>query len=63
VKISDAAVGLLNKYATRALARKIDSEDQWIYAKGLEDGQTLLAQDILGELKPDVEVPAELESE
>ena len=53
MKISDAVVSLLNQYAARPLAATISPVDGWIYAKGAEDGATILAQQILETLVPD----------
>ena len=53
MKISDAVISLLTSYADRPLARTIAPDDGWIYAKGAEDGATILAQQILETLVPD----------
>lgn len=63
MRLSDAAVKLLKEYAARPLARNIHPEDQTVYSLGLTDGTTITAQEILDQLKPDVVVPVELESE
>ena len=63
MKLSDAAVKLLKEYAARPLARNIHPEDLNVYNQGLVDGTAILAKEILDQLKPDVVVPEELESE
>ena len=63
MKISDAVVSLLSGYAARPLARTIAPDDGWIYAKGVEDGATILAQQILETLIPDEPVAEVKESE
>ena len=60
MRLSDAVVSLLSSYAARPMARTIAPEDGWIYAKGVEDGATILAKEILAQLKPDVVVPEEI---
>ena len=53
MKISDAVISLLTSYADRPLARTIAPDDGWIYAKGVEDGATILAKEILAQLNPE----------
>ena len=61
MKISDAFHDLLKEYSIRPVARKIHPEDEYIYTSGLQDGVTLLAREILGQLQE--EVTDEKESE
>ena len=53
MRLSDAVVSLLSSYAARPMARTIAPEDGWIYAKGVEDGATILAKEILAQLNPE----------
>ena len=63
MKLSDATVKLLQEYAAKPLSRNIHPEDATVYSQGLADGTAILAKEILEQLKPDVVVPVELESE
>ena len=63
MKISDAVISLLTSYAARPLARTIAPDGGWIYAKGVEDGATILAKEILETLTPDEPVAEVKESE
>ena len=60
MKLSDAFVTLLKEYSIRPVTRGLHREDQTVYSYGLADGVTLLAQEILEQLKPDVAVPEEV---
>jgi hypothetical protein len=55
MKISDAFVTLLREYSSRPLAQGLHREDAPIYSLGLKDGVTLLAQELLEQLKPEEE--------
>ena len=45
--ISEAMVKLLKEYASEEMARSVHPEDRNVYARGLADGRTLLAQMLL----------------
>ena len=62
MRLSDGAVAYLREKSTRELARRIHPEDLTIYNIGLEDGVTILAKEILEQLKPEEPV-IEKESE
>jgi hypothetical protein len=49
--ISDMLVSLLRAKAAKELARNIHPEDAIVYARGLEDGTTMLAGWVIDQLK------------
>ena len=54
--ISEATVKLLKEYASEEMARNIHPEDSKVYARGLADGRTLLAQMLLESFEEEIPV-------
>jgi hypothetical protein len=56
MKISDSMVQKLKECAAQEMARSIHVEDQKVYARGVADGATVLAQTILENLEEETPV-------
>lgn len=65
MKLSGGSISVLREYAARPFVRNVHPEDRLVYEQGLQDGITLISQQILEKLLPEeVQIPvSEVETE